>query len=97
MSERGRRNRFRWHNTVTCGVSRSIVNYDAGSNTPAYGAYTQIGLAGLSLFLTPLIYNLPKATLAATIIVAVLSLVNFSVLKKVGIIRRLILQQSQQR
>lgn len=67
---------------VTGGFSRSIVNYDAGSNTPASGAYTAIGLAGVSLFLTPLIYNLPKATLAATIIVAVLSLVNFSVLKK---------------
>lgn len=67
---------------VTGGFSRSIVNYDAGSNTPASGAYTAIGLAGVSLFLTPLIYNLPKATLAATIIVAVLSLLNFSVLKK---------------
>ena len=67
---------------VTGGFSRSSVNYDAGSNTPASGAYTAIGLAGVSLFLTPLIYNLPKATLAATIIVAVLSLVNFSVLKK---------------
>ena len=67
---------------VTGGFSRSIVNYDAGSNTPASGAYTAIGLAGVSLFLTPLIYNLPKATLAATIIVATLSLVNFSVLKK---------------
>ena len=35
-----------------------------------------------SLFLTPLIFHLPKATLAATIIVAVLSLVDFSILKK---------------
>jgi len=67
---------------VTGGFSRSIVNYDAGSNTPASGAYTAIGLAGVSLFLTPLIYNLPKATLAATIIVAVLSLVDFSIFKK---------------
>jgi SulP family sulfate permease len=32
--------------------------------------------------LTPLLYNLPQATLAATIIVAVLSLVDFSILKK---------------
>jgi SulP family sulfate permease len=32
--------------------------------------------------LTPLIYFLPQATLAATIIVAVLSLVDFSILKK---------------
>ena len=67
---------------VTGGVSRSVVNYDAGADTPAAGAYTAIGLAGASLFLTPLIFHLPKATLAATIIVAVLSLVDFSVLKK---------------
>ena len=67
---------------VTGGFSRSVVNYDAGADTPAAGAYTAIGLAGASLFLTPLIYHLPKATLAATIIVAVLSLVDFSILKK---------------
>ena len=67
---------------VTGGFSRSVVNYDAGADTPAAGAYTAIGLAGASLFLTPLILHLPKATLAATIIVAVLSLVDFSVLKK---------------
>ena len=67
---------------VTGGFSRSVVNYDAGADTPAAGAYTALGLAGASLFLTPLIFHLPKATLAATIIVAVLSLVDFSVLKK---------------
>ena len=33
------------------------------------------------LLLTPLLFFLPKATLAATIVVAVLSLVDFSVLK----------------
>ena len=67
---------------VTGGFSRSVVNYDAGADTPAAGAYTAIGLAGASLFLTPFIFHLPKATLAATIIVAVLSLVDFSILKK---------------
>jgi SulP family sulfate permease len=41
-----------------------------------------VGLAIAALALTPLIYFLPKATLAATIIVAVLSLVDFSILKK---------------
>jgi SulP family sulfate permease len=34
------------------------------------------------MFLTPLLFHLPQATLAATIIVAVLSLVDFSILKK---------------
>ncbi|MFV1877103.1 SulP family inorganic anion transporter [Nioella sp.] len=67
---------------VTGGFSRSVVNYDAGAETPAAGAYTAVGLAIAALALTPLIFFLPKATLAATIIVAVLSLVDFSILNK---------------
>ena len=65
---------------VTGGFSRSVVNFDAGAETPAAGAFTAVGLAITALALTPLIYYLPKATLAATIIVAVLSLVDFSTL-----------------
>ncbi|KQI71330.1 sulfate:proton symporter [Loktanella sp. 5RATIMAR09] len=67
---------------VTGGFSRSVVNFDAGAETPAAGAFTAVGLAIAALGLTPLIYFLPKATLAATIIVAVLSLVDFSILKR---------------
>jgi sulfate permease, SulP family len=67
---------------VTGGFARSVVNFDAGAETPAAGAFTAIGLAVAALALTPLIFFLPKATLAATIIVAVLSLVDFSILKK---------------
>ncbi len=70
---------------VTGGFSRSVVNYDAGAETPAAGAYTAAGLLVASLFLTPLIHFLPKATLAATIIVAVLSLVDLSILKRTWI------------
>lgn len=61
---------------VTGGFARSAVNFDAGAETPAAGAFTAIGIALATLFLTPLLYFLPIATLAATIIVAVLSLVN---------------------
>jgi len=67
---------------VTGGFARSVVNFDAGAETPAAGAYTAVGLAIAAVALTPLVYFLPKATLAATIIVAVLSLVDFSILKK---------------
>jgi len=67
---------------VTGGFSRSVVNFDAGAQTPAAGAFTAIGLAVAALALTPLIYFLPKATLAATIIVAVLSLVDLSILRR---------------
>lgn len=66
---------------VTGGFARSVVNYDAGAETPAAGAYTAVGLAIAAMALTPLIYFLPTATLAATIIVAVMSLVDFSILK----------------
>lgn len=62
---------------VTGGFARSVVNFDAGAETPAAGAYTAIGIAVAALFLTPLLASLPIATLAATIIVAVLSLVDF--------------------
>lgn len=61
---------------VTGGFARSVVNFDAGAETPAAGAFTAIGIAVAALFLTPLLYSLPIATLAATIIVAVLSLVD---------------------
>lgn len=66
---------------VTGGFARSVVNFDAGAQTPAAGAFTAVGLAIAAVALTPLVYFLPKATLAATIIVAVLSLVDFSILK----------------
>ncbi|WP_036552638.1 SulP family inorganic anion transporter [Neptunomonas japonica] len=67
---------------VTGGFSRSVVNFDAGAETPAAGAFTAIGIAIATLLLTPLIFFLPKATLAATIIVAVLSLVDIAALKR---------------
>ena len=67
---------------VTGGFARSVVNFDAGAETPAAGAFTAVGIALAALLLTPLLFFLPKATLAATIIVAVLSLVDFSILKK---------------
>ncbi|WP_417771288.1 SulP family inorganic anion transporter [Stappia sp.] len=68
---------------VTGGFARSVVNFDAGAETPAAGAYTAIGIALATLFLTPLIADLPQATLAATIIVAVLSLVDLKALTRV--------------
>lgn len=65
---------------VTGGFARSVVNFDAGAETPAAGAFTAVGIAIATLFLTPLIHDLPNATLAATIIVAVLSLVDLGTL-----------------
>ena len=67
---------------VTGGFARSVVNFDAGAETPAAGAFTALGLAIAAVALTPLVYYLPNATLAATIIVAVLGLVDLSILRK---------------
>ncbi|NHN35745.1 sulfate permease [Pseudomaricurvus alcaniphilus] len=61
---------------VTGGFSRSVVNFDAGAATPMAGAFTALGISLTVLFFTPLFHNLPQAVLAATIIVAVLSLVD---------------------
>lgn len=61
---------------VTGGFARSVVNFDAGARTPAAGAYTAVGIALASVFLTSLLFSLPVATLAATIIVAVVSLID---------------------
>lgn len=67
---------------MTGGFSRSVVNFDAGARTPAAGALTAIGIALATLFLTPFLFHLPKATLAATIMVAVLSLIDFKAIKR---------------
>lgn len=68
---------------VTGGFARSVVNFDAGAQTPAAGVFTAVGIALAALFLTPVLSSLPQATLAATIIVAVLSLVDFGAIRRV--------------
>ncbi len=67
---------------VTGGFARSIMNFDAGAQTPAAGMFTAVGVAMAVLFLTPYLAYLPQATLAATIIVAVLSLIDLSILRR---------------
>ncbi|WP_020683049.1 SulP family inorganic anion transporter [Marinobacterium rhizophilum] len=67
---------------VTGGFSRSVVNFDAGAATPAAGAFTAVGIALATLFLTPFIFYLPLSVLGATIIVAVLSLVDLRAIPK---------------
>ena len=67
---------------VTGGFARSVVNFEAGAETPAAGAFTAVGIAVVTMFLTPLLHFLPNATLAATIVVAVVSLVDLGALKR---------------
>ncbi len=67
---------------VTGGFARSVVNFDAGAATPMAGAFTAVGILAATLYLTPLFKLLPQAVLAATIIVAVLSLVDINAFKR---------------
>ncbi|MDO9622439.1 MAG: sulfate permease [Pseudomonas sp.] len=68
---------------VTGGFARSVVNFDAGAQTPMAGVLTAGGIALSVLLLTPLLHNLPQAVLAATIIIAVLSLVDLKALGRI--------------
>ena len=69
---------------VTGGFARSVVNFDAGAETPAGGAFTALGLLFASLFLTPLVHYLPTATLAATVIGVFLIPVFYYVVERIG-------------
>lgn len=70
---------------VTGGFSRSVVNFDAGAKTPMAGVMTAVMIALTALFLTPWFEFLPRAVLAATVIVAVLSLVDLKAIARVWV------------
>jgi len=61
---------------VTGGFARSIVSFDAGARTRMAGVWTALLLAAVATAFGPLLGLLPRAVLAATIIVAVLSLID---------------------
>ena len=62
---------------VTGGFSRTAVNDQAGAQTGMASILSAILIAVTLLFLTPLFYYLPKAVLAAIIMVAVFGLVDW--------------------
>lgn len=62
---------------VTGGFSRSVVNFQAGARTGLASLVAAAFMGGTLLFLTPLLTFLPKSVLAAIILVAVASLVDF--------------------
>ena len=61
--------------------SRSAVNLNAGARTGMSSVYTATIVMITLLFLTPLLYHLPKAVLAAVIMMAVFGLINFKAIK----------------
>ena len=67
---------------VTGGLSRTVINYDAGAQTPAAGAFAALGIALVTMAFTGWLYYLPIATLAATITVSILTLVDLPMLRQ---------------
>jgi len=61
--------------------SRSAVNLNAGARTGFSSVITALLVVITLLFLTPLLYHLPQAVLAAVIMMAVINLVNFAAVK----------------
>jgi SulP family sulfate permease len=66
---------------VTGGFSRTAVNDQAGSKTPAAAIVTAVVIGLTLLFLTPLFHFLPKAVLAAIIMTAVFGLIDIAEVK----------------
>jgi len=63
--------------------SRSAVNLNAGAKTGFSSVVTAVIVVITLLYLTPLLYHLPKATLAAVVIMAVFGLINFVSVKHI--------------
>jgi len=67
---------------VTGGFSRSLVNFTSGAVTPLASIITAVLIGIAVLVLTPLLFFLPKATLAAIIVVAVANLIDIKTLRE---------------
>ena len=61
--------------------SRSAVNLNAGALTGMSSVFTAVIVLIALLFLTPLLYHLPQAVLAAIIMLAVTGLINIKAIK----------------
>lgn len=66
---------------VSGSFSRSAVNFNAGAASGMSAVITAAFVLLTLLFLTPLLYHLPQAVLAAIIIMAVIGLINFDAVK----------------
>jgi SulP family sulfate permease len=66
---------------VSGSFSRSAVNFNSGAKTGMCSVITAVLVLVTLLFLTPLLYHLPQAVLAAVIMMAVIGLVNFEAIK----------------
>jgi high affinity sulfate transporter 1 len=74
---------------VAGGLSQSAVNDKAGARTPLALVVASMTLALCLLFLTGLLENLPKAVLAAVVLIAVAGLLDFPALRRMWRVSRL--------
>jgi sulfate permease, SulP family len=73
---------------VAGGFSRTAVNYQAGARTPVASVVTAAVVALALAFFTPLFFHLPRAVLAAIIVVAVASLVDVAGARRTWRVKR---------
>ncbi len=73
---------------INGSMSRSAVNFTAGGKTPMAGLMVAGMMALTAVFLTPVLKNLPLATLAALIIVACFNLLDFKSLWRTWVYSR---------
>ena len=74
---------------VAGGLSQSAVNDKAGARTPLALVIASIALALCLVFFTGLLENLPKAVLAAVVLIAVSGLLDFSAILRMWRVSRL--------
>jgi SulP family sulfate permease len=66
---------------VSGSFSRSALNLAAGARTGMSSVFTALAVLLTLLFFTPYLYHLPKPVLAGIIMMAVISLINFTTIK----------------
>ena len=67
---------------ISASFSRSAISHSSGARTGMASVFTALIVALALLLLTPLLYHLPVAVLAAIIIMAVSSLVNIEAMRQ---------------
>jgi len=73
---------------VSGSFSRSAVNLNANAKTGMSSVFASVIVLLTILFLTPLLYHLPQAVLAAVIIMAVSGLINFRAIKHAWLVHK---------
>jgi len=74
---------------IAGGLSQSAVNEKAGARTPLALVFASATLGLCLLFLTGLVQNLPKAVLAAIVLVAVKGLIDFRAMAQLWRVSRI--------